>query len=229
MDSQLDTVLAGGNMAMEYSQPGTEYFLMNYLDGNETPDWYIQNDKNLAQVLNIAFDGDFSGTNILSFHYDESLLQAGYDESGLTIYHILGNNNIESLPVLGVDVLNNIITVEMSSFSLFLLGIRDPPLDSDDDGEPDSTDNCPYVYSPDQNNSDTDSHGDACDNCWYVNNPEQTDSDENCPSPPYSSAPYCSDACESAPIPTLSEWGLIIFMTTMMGIGVVILYRRKIA
>ena len=33
----------------------------------------------------------------------------------------------------------------------------------------------------------------------------------------------------SAPIPTLTEWGLIIFMTLMMGIGVVVLYRRRIA
>ena len=31
-----------------------------------------------------------------------------------------------------------------------------------------------------------------------------------------------------APIPTLSEWGIIIFMTIMMGIGVVIIYRRRI-
>ena len=31
-----------------------------------------------------------------------------------------------------------------------------------------------------------------------------------------------------AAVPTLSEWGIIIFMTVMMGIGVVILYRRRI-
>jgi hypothetical protein len=31
-----------------------------------------------------------------------------------------------------------------------------------------------------------------------------------------------------APIPTLSEWGMIILMTFMMGIGVVVLYRRGI-
>ena len=30
------------------------------------------------------------------------------------------------------------------------------------------------------------------------------------------------------PLPTLSEWGMIIFMTLMMGIGVVVLYRRRI-
>ena len=30
-----------------------------------------------------------------------------------------------------------------------------------------------------------------------------------------------------APIPTLSEWGMIIFMTIILGIGVVTLLRRR--
>ena len=34
--------------------------------------------------------------------------------------------------------------------------------------------------------------------------------------------------CNFTPIPTLTEWGIIIFMTLMMGIGVVVLYRRRI-
>jgi len=33
----------------------------------------------------------------------------------------------------------------------------------------------------------------------------------------------------SAGVPTLSEWGIIIFMTAMIGIGVVMLRRRRIA
>jgi rhodanese-related sulfurtransferase len=103
-------------------------------------------------------------------------------------------------------------------------------IDSDSDNVNDDLDNCLYVHNPDQNNSDTDSRGDACDNCWYVNNPEQTDSDENCPTPPYSSDPLCGDACEEvASIPTLTEWGLIIFMTIIMGIGVVVLRKRSMA
>lgn len=36
-----------------------------------------------------------------------------------------------------------------------------------------------------------------------------------------------SVSCESA-IPTLNEWGLIIFMTVMLGIGVMILRKREI-
>ena len=93
------------------------------------------------------------------------------------------------------------------------------PLDTDNDGIPDSEDNCPYVYNPDQEdtdgdslgdacdncplidnpgqeNSDTDSLGDVCDNCWYVSNPEQLDSNGNCPSPPYLEDPKCGDACD---------------------------------
>jgi hypothetical protein len=31
----------------------------------------------------------------------------------------------------------------------------------------------------------------------------------------------------AAPIPTLGEWGMIIFMTIIMGIGVVTLLRRR--
>ncbi len=38
-----------------------------------------------------------------------------------------------------------------------------PEKDSDGDGIPDSKDNCPYVYNPDQKDSDGDGIGDACD------------------------------------------------------------------
>ena len=34
---------------------------------------------------------------------------------------------------------------------------------------------------------------------------------------------------ETSPIPTLTEWGMIIFMTLIMGVGIVVLYRRRIA
>ena len=38
-----------------------------------------------------------------------------------------------------------------------------------------------------------------------------------------------SSMCSLVDAPTLTEWGLIIFITTVLGIGVVILYRRRIA
>ncbi len=56
-----------------------------------------------------------------------------------------------------------------------------PPLDSDGDGVPDSIDNCPLVYNPDQKDTDGDGVGDACDNCPLVYNPTQ---DPNACKPP---------------------------------------------
>ncbi|TWT42033.1 Alpha-agarase precursor [Phycisphaerae bacterium RAS1] len=64
--------------------------------------------------------------------------------------------------------------------------------DSDDDGVPDSTDNCDFISNPDQTDTDGDGQGDACDNdddndglndgadnCPGVSNPSQKDTDHD--------------------------------------------------
>ncbi|GAB4030113.1 hypothetical protein GCM10028809_22470 [Spirosoma gilvum] len=68
--------------------------------------------------------------------------------------------------------------------------IQQLPPDSDSDGIPDATDNCPFIFNPAQIDSDGDGVGDTCDNCVSVANPTQADSDydgigdacDNCPS-----------------------------------------------
>jgi hypothetical protein len=52
------------------------------------------------------------------------------------------------------------------------------PLDEDEDGIPDSSDNCPLTPNPDQEDADGDGVGEVCDNC-PVSNPDQRDDDEN--------------------------------------------------
>ena len=62
-------------------------------------------------------------------------------------------------------------------------------LDSDGDGVPNDSDNCPDTYNPDQNDVDADGIGDLCDNCLNTSNPDQNDIDadsvgdecDNCP------------------------------------------------
>jgi hypothetical protein len=61
--------------------------------------------------------------------------------------------------------------------------------DSDGDGVPDTTDNCPLTANPGQEDADDDGKGDACDNCPNTANPNQEDADsdgrgnacDNCP------------------------------------------------
>jgi hypothetical protein len=66
---------------------------------------------------------------------------------------------------------------------------------------------------------DSDGVSDCEDNCPSVSNPDQADGDGD----------GIGNVCEttSAAIPTLSEWGMIIFMTIIMGTGVIFILRRK--
>jgi hypothetical protein len=115
-------------------------------------------------------------------------------------------------------------------------------LDDDGDGVLAGDDNCPQTHNPDQANSDNDSLGNLCDNCPQTHNPDQANSDndslgnlcDNCPDVSNedqadSDGDGIGDVCEptEAAIPTLSEWGMIIFMTIIMGLGVVTLVRRR--
>ena len=49
--------------------------------------------------------------------------------------------------------------------------------DTDGDGIPDESDNCPLKFNPNQEDRDFDGVGDSCDNCIQVPNPDQADSD----------------------------------------------------
>ena len=52
--------------------------------------------------------------------------------------------------------------------------------DSDNDGIPDSEDNCPDTPNPDQEDTDGDGIGDACDNCIDVDADEACDGEDIC-------------------------------------------------
>ena len=54
-----------------------------------------------------------------------------------------------------------------------------PNLDTDLDGVPDKSDNCPLVSNAGQADVDQDGRGDLCDNCPTVFNPDQIDTDGN--------------------------------------------------
>ena len=51
------------------------------------------------------------------------------------------------------------------------------PTDDDQDGVPDTTDNCPADANPDQRDHDGDTHGDACDRCPHLASETDPDGD----------------------------------------------------
>lgn len=68
------------------------------------------------------------------------------------------------------EITNPCAVVPSSSIPLdlytFTLSCQQQAADTDEDGLPDSSDNCPMVANPDQIDLDADGLGDACDNDW---------------------------------------------------------------
>ncbi len=91
--------------------------------------------------------------------------------------------------------------------------------DSDDDNDTilDDDDNCPNEWNTSQMDSDNDGVGDSCDNCPNASNPQQLDSNSN----------GIGDACEIAPVPTLSQWSLILLTLLLLSLGTVHILRQK--
>ena len=81
------------------------------------------------------------------------------------------------------------------------------PLDADQDGIPDSGDNCPNIPNADQTNSDTDSRGDACDNCPSVKNEDQADSDADGVGDACDYGLICGDVWPQVPAPGMIGCG----------------------
>lgn len=96
---------------------------------------------------------------------------------------------------------------------------NNPPLDTDADGVPDSTDNCPFVMNANQANFDGDALGDVCDP--DDDNDGVLDGDDQCPNTPLNTM-VTSNGCPpvSAACPIISAvQGTAITPVTLSGTG----------
>jgi hypothetical protein len=83
-------------------------------------------------------------------------------------YYVIG---LEYIPVAIVSFSDDV------SGEVLVAPLVEGPTDSDHDGTPDATDNCPDRSNPTQDDLDGDGYGTPCDNCPELSNPGQVDSD----------------------------------------------------
>jgi ELWxxDGT repeat protein len=126
-------------------------------EGQEPPPGFMFGDP--CVVFDIATTAGFTGWVQVCFDYsgfsyeNESELELLHSTDGVTWVNI----------TTSLDTDNDVICGMVTSFSYF--GIFEKDLDADDDGVPDTEDNCPLNFNPDQQDSDGDGVGDECDPC----------------------------------------------------------------
>src|SRR5205807_6257047 len=95
----------------------------------------------------------------------------------------------ESSNATGVNGNQNDNSAFFSGAAYVFTGVGMANTDTDGDGVPDASDNCPSTPNPDQADSDGDGVGDVCDNCKTKPNPRQEDKDGD----------GVGDACDNCP------------------------------
>jgi hypothetical protein len=88
-------------------------------------------------VWRIAHDAGFTGPVEITFHYDDDTLRPGAPETGLAVFHWNGGA-WEQLATLSRDIAANRITVEATTFSPFVLGVRRSECSDGEDSDGDT-------------------------------------------------------------------------------------------
>jgi hypothetical protein len=108
-------------------------------------------------VTNAAVDG----ATVIFGSYSQSTV------NGVTQFSVESGNYALTVSKLGYTTKYGgtiVITAAKSIPVSLVSGTPVPPLDTDSDGKPDATDNCPYTYNPDQADTNGNGIGDVCEN-----------------------------------------------------------------
>ncbi len=140
----------------------------NELTDGPTPSegFQVYAPNNTEQYFDIITTADFSGLVQVCVNYDDSPFASDAEEKVLQLSHYVldevtqvgtwDNITDEGYPLTD----SNTLCGTTDSFSTFAIVVSP---DSDNDGVPNVSDNCPATYNPEQEDFDEDSLGDVCD------------------------------------------------------------------
>lgn len=131
--------------------------------------WFVVSTTGVAPVQDTARFGD-----------DAFYIHVGRFTAPVTITNISGRLTVSMIGTaqsIRVDLPAFDSSLWINNPSLNQPGQPATVVDTDRDGIPDSSDNCPHAANPSQSDADNDGVGDACDNCPNTPNPSQADSD----------------------------------------------------
>ena len=189
------------------------FFTANTMDGGH---FLASNASGSPMLLKLDSNGELPNCDIIGNSY------ATVSDVAVDSYYINASYQSEPITIMALDIIPQDNFVETTVVCQY-----NDPNDIDGDG---------VANNPDEDNCPTIANGPFLGTCTVGNVGDSCISNEAC-----GVGGICSmnqedadgdgigDACDSsgAQVPTLSEWGMIIFMTLILGISVVILYRRR--
>jgi hypothetical protein len=120
IDYEFENVESEGTCFSDFARPDQDELAVRIAQG-EFSAFTFQPPSQPAQIWEVSFNGSFTGPVNVSFGYDASLLPAGFDESGLAIYHHTGGSWVK-LPGT-VNPLTHSINVSTTTLGSFALGV----------------------------------------------------------------------------------------------------------
>jgi hypothetical protein len=120
-DYEFEDVTEGGACFGEFAR-ADEHELAEQIARGEFSALTFPTPGQPTQLWKVEFNGRFTGSAMLTFAYDASLLPAGFDEETLSLYQFIGGE-WQALDGV-VDPWGNTITVWVDSLSVFALGVN---------------------------------------------------------------------------------------------------------
>ncbi len=121
IDYEFESVETEGTCFSDFARPDQDELSVRIAQGDFSA-FTFQTPSQPAQIWKVDFSGSFTGAINVSFGYDATLLPAGFDESGLAIYHYTGGAWVK-LPGT-VNPLTHSIGVSTVTLGSFALGVE---------------------------------------------------------------------------------------------------------